>query len=761
MIVGERRFCGYRLRTQQAEVLDYEEGRVAISAVPGSGKTLILSLLAVKLILDGRLGDEGEVLVVTVQNSAVDNISQRIRRLLRAQKLPPVGYHVCTLHKLASDILRERYDLAGVEEDFFIVDGAETRRMLHNAAGAWISRHEAWWRSFLPQASAREQEHLEQLWRQETEEIGRQVAKLCKHLRLSPEAGQKLVPEFDTLCDPTVIDTQGIKAGGANEFLRIGLGLYDRYAQYLQARSGLDFDDLIWRAITALEQDPTFVANLRRRWPYILEDEAQDSSPLQEQILDRLAGEGGNWVRVGDPNQAINSTFTSADPRYFRAFVQHDEVSTLSLLTSGRSAAPIMDLANDLVEWSCASHPEEAIRTRAFRRQTIRATDADDEQQNPPAKESHVYFREEPFLDVTTQAGAVAGWAADYVGRFPDRTVAVLCPANWQGGKVIEALQEMPESIPYQDMLRSTPKVRQVTSVLAAACRYLGYPMSARRLSRLYGVMVEAGYLPAAGEALRERQTLLRSVPAQELLFPRTTVGLRQLLPDNVSVDSEDVEALEAYASLVSRWVRASSLPIDQLLLTIAQDLFVEEMDLAICHTVATGLRGTAGMHPTWRLPDFAADLQEIANNRRSFGGLSLTDAGYVDRPGHVVVTTMHRAKGLEWDAVYLMCVDSLEFPSSCDDDVFRDELAFMSGRAPAVEARARLEQLGNTRFAPPRDRSLVMEARLEYIAERLRLLYVGITRAKRDLAFTWSEENGSRSVEMTRPLLHLIKGGG
>ncbi|MFO7918548.1 MAG: ATP-dependent helicase [Anaerolineae bacterium] len=757
--MGDVRFCGYRLRPQQAEVLDYQQGRLAISAVPGSGKTLTLSLLAVKLILEGQLGDEGEVLIVTVQNSAVDNISQRIRRLLRAQKLPPVGYHVCTLHKLASDILRERYDLAGVEEDFFIVDGAETRRMLHNAAGAWISRHDAWWRSFLPQASAREQDHLEQLWRRETEKIGRQVTKLCKHLRLSPEAGQELVAECDTLCDPTVIETQHIKAGGADDFLRIGLGLYDRYAQYLQARSGLDFDDLIWRAITALEQDPTFVANLRRRWPYILEDEAQDSSPLQEQILDRLAGEEGNWVRVGDPNQAINSTFTSADPRCFRAFVRQEGVRRLSLLTSGRSAAPIMDLANRLVRWTCERHPEEAIRAQTFLQQDIRPTDAGDEQQNPPVDESHIYVRQEPFLDVTAQAEAVARWAADYVMRFPDRAVAVLCPANWQGGKVIETLQEMPESVPYQDMLRSTPKVRQVTKVLAAACRYLGYPVSTRRLSRLYGTLVEAGYLSAAGDSLRERQTLLRSVPAQELLFPRTTVGLRELLPDNVSVDPADVKALASYASLVSRWVRASSLPIDQLLLTIAQDLFVEEIDLAICHTVATGLRGTAGMHPTWRLPDFAADLQEIASNRRSFGGLSLTDTGYVDRPGHVVVTTMHRAKGLEWDAVYLMCVDSLEFPSICDDDVFRDELVFMAGRAPAVEARKRLEQLGDTRFAPSGERSLVMEARLEYIAERLRLLYVGITRAKRDLAFTWSEENGSRSVEIARPLLELVEG--
>ncbi|NIP85784.1 MAG: UvrD-helicase domain-containing protein, partial [Planctomycetales bacterium] len=56
-------------------------------------------------------------------------------------------------------------------------------------------------------------------------------------------------------------------------------------------------------------------------WPYILEDEAQDSSRLQEEILRKLAGKGGNWVRVGDPNQAIFETFTTADPKYLRDFM--------------------------------------------------------------------------------------------------------------------------------------------------------------------------------------------------------------------------------------------------------------------------------------------------------------------------------------------------------------------------------------------------------------------------------------------------------
>ena len=53
-------------------------------------------------------------------------------------------------------------------------------------------------------------------------------------------------------------------------------------------------------------------------------------------------------------------------------------------------------------------------------------------------------------------------------------------------------------------------------------------------------------------------------------------------------------DVVQRFARLVGRWVRASSLPIDQLLLTAAQDLYQSEPDLAICHSLATSLRAPA-----------------------------------------------------------------------------------------------------------------------------------------------------------------------
>ena len=70
--------------------------------------------------------------------------------------------------------------------------------------------------------------------------------------------------------------------------------IYGRYQTLLNRQGALDFDDLIWEAVTYLQERPSLAEQLRLRWPYILEDEAQDSVPLQETLIQTLTGEDGN-----------------------------------------------------------------------------------------------------------------------------------------------------------------------------------------------------------------------------------------------------------------------------------------------------------------------------------------------------------------------------------------------------------------------------------------------------------------------------------
>jgi DNA helicase-2/ATP-dependent DNA helicase PcrA len=105
--------------------------------------------------------------------------------------------------------------------------------------------------------------------------------------------------------------------------LTIAAGLYERYQALLAQRRFLDYDDMILAALRVL-QDETAQRFWRSRIFAVFEDEAQDSSPLQTRLLETLAADPDdpqappNLVRVGDPNQAINSTFHPCRPGLFQ-----------------------------------------------------------------------------------------------------------------------------------------------------------------------------------------------------------------------------------------------------------------------------------------------------------------------------------------------------------------------------------------------------------------------------------------------------------
>jgi DNA helicase-2/ATP-dependent DNA helicase PcrA len=193
----------------------------------------------------------------------------------------------------------------------------------------------------------------------------------------------------------------------------------------------------------------------------------------------------------------------------------------------------------------------------------------------------------------------------------------------------------------------------------------------------------------------------------------------------------------------VRRWLEAVTLPIDQLVLTLAQDIFTEAADLALAHKLALVLRKAADDHKEWRLPELTAELAVIAKNERRFIGFSADDSGFdpEQHKGKVVVTTMHKAKGLEWDRVYLMSVNNYDFPSNQPNDRFISEKWFLRNSLN-LEAEA-LAQLNAATSSSEYDwydeGAATLAARVDYVKERLRLLFVGITRAKKELIVTWN----------------------
>jgi DNA helicase II / ATP-dependent DNA helicase PcrA len=148
------------------------------------------------------------------------------------------------------------------------------------------------------------------------------------------------------------------------------------------------------------------------------------------------------------------------------------------------------------------------------------------------------------------------------------------------------------------------------------------------------------------------------------------------------------------FRGLVQRWLGTALLPVDQAVLTLAQDLFSEPTDLAISHKLALILRQASQANPTWRLPELTEELAVVARNERRFLGFGAEDTGLDPdiHKGKVMVATVHKAKGLEWDRVYLMSVNNYDFPSGSEYDSYLPERWFLR-RNLNLEAEA-LDQL-------------------------------------------------------------------
>jgi DNA helicase-2/ATP-dependent DNA helicase PcrA len=149
-------------------------------------------------------------------------------------------------------------------------------------------------------------------------------------------------------------------------------------------------------------------------------------------------------------------------------------------------------------------------------------------------------------------------------------------------------------------------------------------------------------------------------------------------------------------------------------------------------------LRRTAADRPGFRLPQFVEELAEIARNQRRFLGFDEESVGFEPPKGKVTVSTMHRAKGLEWDRVYLMGLNNYSFPSGQPQDSYFSEKWFVRDALNLeAEVLAQLEaMIDQERY---REGLATEAARLDLVKERLRLLYVGLTRAKQELVVTWN----------------------
>ncbi len=711
------------LRVGQRDLADWQSGALAVSAVPGSGKSTGMAVAAAIAIARNQLNARRQLIVVTFTRSAAANIKAKIRGYLKQLSLPQQGFSVYTLHGLGWAIARSHIERSGLNSDTLLVTPNQNHRLVRACVEQWIAANPRLFQTLLEgrQFDGEETERLRRQSVLRTEvlpNLTTTVVHAAKSSGLQPDDLRRFSDES--------ADEYSVLAIPIGIVPRIAAGLYELYQEQLHRRNWMDYDEMMLAALRVLD-DQTVRHHWQQQVFAVFEDEAQDSSPLQTRLLEILAADSTqpdllNLVRVGDPNQAINSTFTPADPIFFREFCDEcNRQHRLATMTqAGRSTGNIIDAANFVLEWVNRSHL--AGTEQPFRVQKIQPVVTGDPQLNPEpeGRGLELYTPSDVFQTVEL----IGRRSLQLFQSDPDGSAAVLVRTNEQGRFVARELQRWyGDTIPVYEVGQQE-RQSHVPVEMLTLLQFCDRPHSPDNLKNALATLVQRKLIPT------QDLNAIVSFPEQ-MLYPGP---LDPIQPDPV---------LQARRYCTSLLRARLELPPYQLISFFAFTLGYNQSELATADKLADRTTQQTQGDPT--LPAILAALNDIVASER-FEPVDTENADdRYTKVSQLTVITMHKAKGLDWDWVFIPFLHENMIPGI---PRIPPQATFLGDFTLAEVARAQIRAQVHHQPGFPDTLAAWNRAQNLKTAEEFRLLYVAMTRAKRLLwmsaaakaPYTWNK---------------------
>ncbi|MBR1593171.1 MAG: UvrD-helicase domain-containing protein [Alloprevotella sp.] len=295
------------LNEAQLEAVMYQDGPSLVIAGAGSGKTRVLTYKIAYLLEQGVA--PWNILALTFTNKAAREMTVRIGRLVGEELTHDLW--AGTFHSIFARLLRREAERIGFTPNFTIYDTADSRQLV--------------------KAIVKEM-HLD--------EKKYKAPMLCG--RISDAKNRLILP------DDYLASREMHERDEKDEVPLLGK-IYETYAQRCHQANALDFDDLLLQTYLLLKHNEDVRDKYRRRFPYILVDEYQDTNYAQYRIISLLTQPDSRLCVVGDDAQSIYA-FRGADIGNILSFSQqYPTMRLIKLERNYRSTKNIVNAANSII----------------------------------------------------------------------------------------------------------------------------------------------------------------------------------------------------------------------------------------------------------------------------------------------------------------------------------------------------------------------------------------------------------------------------
>ncbi len=651
------------LNAEQKQAVTHNKGPMLVIAGAGTGKTRVITE-RVAHIIEEKWAKPNQILALTFTEKAAAEMEARLDERM------PIGYEaiaVSTFHAFCEKALRQYGIDIGISPSFRILEGVSQWKFIKEQLFNF--------RLDYYRPSGNPTKFIDSLLK---------YFSRLKEEVVSPADFDKFVRKkaAEAESDEDKIETQKLTE------LSIA---YAQYEDLMAKNDYLDFSDLQIKLIELLKTRPNILRHLQQKYQYILVDEYQDTNIAQNYIVDLLADGHKNLMVVGDDDQSIYKFRGAAISNILQFEEKYPDLKKVVLNQNYRSNQKILDLAYDSIQNNNPDRLE--VKAQVNKKLTGTGEGSDDS-----VKLVHCSTIEQEVAYVLDEIK---------LAKCPLSEIAILVRANSHAKPFVDALRK--ENIAYQFLsergLYNKDEVKELISllrvianptddiafyrVLRMDCWNLSMQtivdlisQSKKKLSSIWNVVQRTSDARELTKMVAELIEYSKSHTAGEVLYKFTedTKLYESLLAKDTIEAEEQITNIASFFGRIQQFERQND--------EVSVVDFIEFMNLS----------EEAGENPAARF-----------------------DVGGIDG---VQISTVHGAKGLEFDTVFLPSLASRRFPTD--------------NRSDPIEVPQELisEILSEGDF---------------HLEEERRLFYVALTRAKENLHLLHSDFYSSSNAQNPR----------